>query len=83
MKPKGVCLHVISCTIGWNVIKYTSLYKSDRINSLLDFGDLDKVFMTEIGTIDWFARWGTPVFSENTAIFICIIISFLFYGYPK
>ena len=26
--------------------------------------------MTEIATIDWFWRWGTSVFSENTAIFI-------------
>ena len=25
--------------------------------------------MTEITTIDWFGRWGTSVFSENTAIF--------------
>ena len=25
--------------------------------------------MTEIATIDWFGRWGTCVFSENTAIF--------------
>ena len=24
--------------------------------------------MTEIATIDWFERWGTSVFSENTAI---------------
>ena len=24
--------------------------------------------MTEIATIDWFGRWGTSVFSENTAI---------------
>ena len=26
--------------------------------------------MTEIATIDWFGRWETSVFSENTAIFI-------------
>ena len=26
--------------------------------------------MTEIATIDWFWRWGTSVFSENTAIFL-------------
>ena len=25
--------------------------------------------MTEIATIDWFERWGTSAFSENTAIF--------------
>ena len=25
--------------------------------------------MTEIATIDWFGRWGTSVFSKNTAIF--------------
>ena len=25
--------------------------------------------MTETATIDWFGRWGTSVFSENTAIF--------------
>ena len=25
--------------------------------------------MTEIATIDWFGRWGTSVFCENTAIF--------------
>ena len=24
--------------------------------------------MTEIAMIDWFGRWGTSVFSENTAI---------------
>ena len=24
--------------------------------------------MTEIAIIDWFGRWGTSVFSENTAI---------------
>ena len=24
--------------------------------------------MTELPTIDWFGRWGTSVFSENTAI---------------
>ena len=26
--------------------------------------------MIEIFTIDWFGRWGTSVFSENTAIFL-------------
>ena len=26
--------------------------------------------MTEIATIDWFGRWGTSVFSENTALFL-------------
>ena len=26
--------------------------------------------MTEIATIDWFGRWGTSVFSKNTAIFL-------------
>ena len=25
--------------------------------------------MAKIATIDWFERWGTSVFSENTAIF--------------
>ena len=25
--------------------------------------------MTEFATIDWFGRWGTSVFSENTAKF--------------
>ena len=25
--------------------------------------------MTEMATIDWFRRWGTSVFSENTAIY--------------
>ena len=25
--------------------------------------------MAEFATIDWFGRWGTSVFSENTAIF--------------
>ena len=28
--------------------------------------------MTEIATIDWFGRWGTSVFSENTAIFLYV-----------
>ena len=44
IKPKSVCLHVISWTTGWNVTKFASLYKLDRINSLLDFGDLDLIF---------------------------------------
>ena len=26
--------------------------------------------MTEIATIDWFGKWRTSVFSENTAIFV-------------
>ena len=26
--------------------------------------------MTEIATIDWFGKWGTSIFSENTAIFL-------------
>ena len=30
--------------------------------------------MTEIATIDWFGRWGTSVFSGNTAIFFDRII---------
>ena len=31
--------------------------------------------MTEIATIDWFGRWGTSVFSENTAIFFdCFLL---------
>ena len=46
LKPKSVCLHVISWTIGWNVTKFASLYKLNRINSLLDFGDLDLILVT-------------------------------------
>ena len=30
--------------------------------------------MTEIATIDWFGRWGTSVFSENTAIFPLAVV---------
>ena len=30
--------------------------------------------MTEIAIIDWFGKWGTSVFSENTAIFIYIYL---------
>ena len=30
--------------------------------------------MTEIATIDWFGRWGTSVFSENTAIFKVVVL---------
>ena len=68
IKPRSVCLHAISWTIGWNVTKFASLYKSDRVNSLLDFGDLGF----------WFGKWGTSVFSENTAIFDHIVdLSFL------
>ena len=26
--------------------------------------------MTEIATKDWFGKWGTSVFSKNTAIFV-------------
>ena len=29
--------------------------------------------MTEIATIDWFGRWGTSVFSENTS-YICSVV---------
>ena len=43
-KPKSVCLHVVSWTIGWNVTKFASLCKSNRINRLLDFGELDLIF---------------------------------------
>ena len=34
--------------------------------------------MTEIATIDWFGRWGTSVFSENTAIFLIAIVRSVF-----
>ena len=34
--------------------------------------------MTEIATIDWFGRWGTPVFSENTAIFDFLLVWFVY-----
>ena len=30
--------------------------------------------MTEIATIDSFGRWGTSVFSENTAIFVIYFV---------
>ena len=30
--------------------------------------------MTEFANIDWFGRWGTSVFSENTAIFAFVNI---------
>ena len=30
--------------------------------------------MTEIATIDWFGRWGTSVFFENTAIFFIAVV---------
>ena len=30
--------------------------------------------MTEIATIYWFERWGTSVFSENTAIFLLLLL---------
>ena len=33
--------------------------------------------MTEIATIDRFGRWGTSVFSENTAIFVLINLMLL------
>ena len=33
--------------------------------------------MTEIATIDWFGRWGTSVFSENTAILVNDISTFV------
>ena len=29
--------------------------------------------MIEIATIDWFGRWGTSVFSENTAMFKTVV----------
>ena len=31
--------------------------------------------MTETATTDWFGRWGTSVFSENTAIFLKLKLS--------
>ena len=31
--------------------------------------------MTEIATIDWFERWGTSIFSENTAIYLNFFFS--------
>ena len=34
--------------------------------------------MTEIATIYWFERWGTSVFSENTAIFYDFVLIFIF-----
>ena len=45
---------------------------------LIRFDDLDLIFkvtasVTEIATIDWFGRWGTSVFPENTAIFIYLL----------
>ena len=33
--------------------------------------------MTEIATIDWFGRWGTSVYSENTAIFYTDMSTFV------
>ena len=30
--------------------------------------------MTEIATKDWFGRWGTSVFFENTAIFLFVFL---------
>ena len=35
--------------------------------------------MTETATIDWFGRWGTSVFSENTAMFVNTFILTRFY----
>ena len=74
-KPKCVCLHVISWTIGWNVTEFASLYKSDRTNGLLEFGDLDLIlnvsFMTEIDTIDWFGRWA-HLFSLKTQLYFLL-----------
>ena len=32
--------------------------------------------MTEIATTDWFGRWGTSVFSENTAIFTIVTVMY-------
>ena len=31
--------------------------------------------MTELATIDWFGRWGTSVFSANTAIFYTLFLN--------
>ena len=32
--------------------------------------------MTEIATIDWFGRWETSFFSENTAIFTSVLTAY-------
>ena len=77
LNPPNLSQKVFVCmlrTIGWNVTKFASLYKSDRIDSLFSFcwpwpNFQGHSFMTEIATVDWFGRWGTSVFSENTAIF--------------
>ena len=37
--------------------------------------------MTEVATIDWFGRWGTSVFFENTAIFLIQTFKFLGYNF--
>ena len=31
--------------------------------------------MTKFATIDWFGRWGTSGFSENTAIFPVVLLN--------
>ena len=70
LNPPKLSQKVFVCMLSlirWNVNKFSSLYKADRINSLLDFQGHG--FVTEMATIDWFGRWGTSVFSENTAIF--------------
>ena len=36
--------------------------------------------MTVIAIIDWYGRWGTSVFSENTAIFLNKFYSITMYG---
>ena len=76
-KPKSVCLHVVSWTIGWNVTKFARLYKLDMINSLLDFGDLDLIFKV---TASWLKLppetglgGGGHLFSLKTLLYFLMI----------
>ena len=46
--PKSSLLHVISWAIGWNVTKFVCLYNWNRINSWLDFADLDLIFKVTV-----------------------------------
>ena len=57
-------LHVILWAIGWNATKCTHLYYWGRINSWLDFGDLDLIFKVRVRLtvscqhdISWTSWW--------------------------
>ena len=79
IKPKSVCLDAISWTIGWNVTKFATLYKLNRVNSLLDFGDLDLIFQVTASWLKLLPKAGLGggghLFSLKILLYLCFLLS--------